>query len=210
DGSATSLRKHEVCMAAHRIVGGPFADEFADAEDCCERIIELMRRAGKHLSHGGEFFALGELLLHLNLFGHVTGGGDNAGNAAILVEDGRGAGAKRPPRAVFVRCAVFELRFSGQTGNEAAEKTLQTLEVVRMRAAAELLSNELFGRVAEHFMSLLADVGEFSAAIDDRDHVWNAGHQAADEFLLFVQTALDFEALGEVNERALEPNDAAG
>ena len=48
------------------------AQEFAHAENGGEGVVELVGNAGEHLTHGGEFFSLDELLLEALDFRNVA------------------------------------------------------------------------------------------------------------------------------------------
>ena len=67
-----------------------------------------MREAADHLPHGGETFALNNLLFQFFLHGHVADGYDHAGRpAAFGVQEGACHAEHRAPATIFVPRAVF-------------------------------------------------------------------------------------------------------
>src|SRR6266852_4025873 len=88
-------------LAARPWLLGPLAEHVADGKDGGERVIELVGHTGDHLPHGGELFRLQDLLFEAVELGDVTGGSDDAGDAALRVFDGAGHGAEQTPGAIL-------------------------------------------------------------------------------------------------------------
>jgi hypothetical protein len=78
-----------------------------------------------------------------------------------------------------------------------------------MNTKQVLLSNELGRSGAKDFVNSRADVSEPAGRIEDRDHVRETGNQMSDKFLFLVKAFLDFAPFGDIDQGALEANDAA-
>src|SRR5450631_4728948 len=85
-----------------------FAEEFGDAEDGGERIVEFVGDAGEHLSHGGEFLGLDELLFQALEVGYVAAGDDDAVDLAGFVAERAEMAADAAPLALLVADANLE------------------------------------------------------------------------------------------------------
>ena len=85
-----------------------FAQQFSDAENGSEGIVELVGDAGEHLAHGGEFFRLNELLFEAFEFGDVAAGKDDAFDFSGFVGEGAEIETDAAPVAELVADANFE------------------------------------------------------------------------------------------------------
>ena len=115
-----------------------FAQQFGDAQDGGERIVELVGDAGEHLAHGGEFFGLDELLFQALQVGDVAAGNDDAIDLAGFVEERAEMAADAAPFAVFVADANFERSEGLAAGEDFGEESLERRAVFDMGAFAEL------------------------------------------------------------------------
>ena len=98
-----------------------------------------MRDASEHLSHGGEFFGLQQLLLDMFFFGDVARRGYDAGHAAVGIGHGAGGDADGAVAAIFVADAIFHARRTGDAREQIVELLAQVARVFRMRALAHCL-----------------------------------------------------------------------
>ena len=73
--------------------------ELGQAEDREERVVDLVRDAGRELADRGELAALDELLLHAALLGHVLDQREQERGLAVVAGDGVDA---RPAPAAAV------------------------------------------------------------------------------------------------------------
>jgi len=90
------------------LVGDPaFLQQFRHAQNAGQRIIELVREAADHLSHGREALALNNLLLQLLLHRHVANGDDHARRFAFGIQEWTRHAQHRAPSTVAVPGAVF-------------------------------------------------------------------------------------------------------
>ena len=191
-------------------VGGLVAQQFRDAQNGGQRIVQFVRDAGNHLAHGREALGLDELLLEPLLLGNVARRGDDAGDAPRLVMQRPRGGAEHPPRAVLVLRAVFDLALGEPLGNQIVKHFEHRGPVRRIRAASHSLPDQFLGTEAENFENLRADKGVPAFGIEGDDQVGETVHQAAGEFLFAVETALHFALLGDVHERSLVAHKFAG
>ena len=89
-------------------IGGAFAEQFRDAENGGERIVEFVGDPGEHLAHGGQFFGLDELLFEALEFGDVAARHDNAFDFAGFISERAEIKADAAPVAELVADANFE------------------------------------------------------------------------------------------------------
>src|SRR5215470_18105525 len=107
-GSAASLTVGEVELTLHGFVEAfALADQFRNAKNGGEGIIELMRDAGKHLAHGCKFFRLDQLLLETLQVGNVAAREDNSFDFVPFVEQGAEIEKNTAPIAILMAHANF-------------------------------------------------------------------------------------------------------
>ena len=181
-------------------VGGLVAQQFRDAQNGGQRIVQFVRHAGDHLAHGREALGLNELLLEPLLFGNVARGSDHAGDASRFVMQRPGGGAEHAPRAVLVLRAVFDLALGQPLENQIVEHLEHRGPVRRIRAASHPLPDQFLRAETENFENLGADKRVAALGIEGDDQVGEAVHQAAREFLFAVEAALHFALLGDIHE----------
>jgi len=106
---AASLAMSHFELALGVFIGtGAIAEKFAGAKNSGEGIVEFVSDAGEHLSHGGEFFGLDELLFEPLHFGDVAARDDYAFNLAVYVEERTEVAAQPAPFALLVADAKFD------------------------------------------------------------------------------------------------------
>src|SRR5580692_697494 len=116
----------EIELTLGRVVeADAFAEEFGDAENRGERIVELVGDAGEHLAHRGEFFGLDELLFEALHVCDVAAGNDDAIDFAGFVEERAEMAANLAPIAALVAHAHFERTERTLTGKHFSENRLQ-------------------------------------------------------------------------------------
>ena len=169
-----------------------------------------MGDAGEHLAHGGEFFGLDELLFEALDVGDVAAGNDDAIDLAGFVVERAEMAADAAPFAALVAHAHFERAERTLAGEHFREKSLQRRAIFGVGAFAERAPIVFLGIVAENFFHARAGESVLALGIQDEDQVGEAVDQAAREFLLLIEAALHFAALGDVHERAVIAEDAAG
>ena len=169
-----------------------------------------MGDASEHLAHGGKFFGLDELLFEALDVGDVAAGDDDAVDLAGFVEERAEVAADAAPFAVLVADAHLERAERTLAGEHFREKSLQRGAIFGVRAFAERAPIVFFGVVAENFFYARAGEGVLAFGIQHENQVGEAIDQAAREFLLLIEAALHFAALGDVHECAVIAEDAAG
>ena len=78
-----------------------------------------------------------------------------------------------------------------------------------MNLLAQQLAHQILRRMPQNIFHARADESESALKIHHCDHVRKTGHQPPHEFLLLMQARFDFDALGDVHQRALHANGAA-
>ena len=208
---AAGLAMRQVELALGRIVQArAFAKKFSHAENRGERIVEFVRHTGEHLAHGGEFFSLDELLFEALHVGDVATGNNDAIDLARFVEERAEMAANAAPIAIFVAHAHFERTERALAGEHFREKSLQRRTIFGVRAFAERAPIVFLRIVAENFFHARAGESVVAVGIQHEDQVGETVDQAAREFLLLIKAALHLAALGDVHERAVIAEDAAG
>src|SRR5712691_5961401 len=168
-----------------------------------------MGDAGEHLTHGGKFLCLNQLLLQTLEVGDVTAGENRAVNLAALVAKRTEIETDAPPISQFVAYADFERCKCLLPRNDVLEKRFDGRQILRMRAAAKFHALRFFEVVAENLFAARAHKSVAGGTIENQDEIRKAVDEAARKFLLLVEAAFHFTALGDVHERALISQDAA-
>src|ERR1700733_8382310 len=114
-----------------------------------------------------------------------------------------------PSTAIRVLEAVFEAHRRLLAAYHAVKFFLHARDIFRMGELADGIAQELRGRKADKLLAPRADKSEFAIGVERDDQVWETFHEPAAEFLLPLKAPLDFHALGDVHERALNPRDLA-
>ena len=210
-GGAAGLAMGHFQLAARVFVNAlAIAEEFAGAENGGEGIVEFVGDAGEHLAHGGELFGLNELAFEALDLSDVAAGNDRAFDNALCVEERAEIAFEAAPFALLVADANFDGAKFQFAGDKIVEKRDHGRAIVGVRAFAEGETDDLGGFVAEDVFEAGADEGVAPLGIDDEDKVGEAVHQTASEFLLLVELLFHGAAFGEIHERALIADDAAG
>ena len=187
------------------------AQQFADAENGGEGIVELVSDAGEHLAHGGELFRLDELLFEALEFGDVAAGNDHAFDLAVFIEERAEIAAKAAPFALL--CGAPGLRWRQSCGvpasmsSKRARRAARSSGWVRSPNSMPMVSRVF---IAENFLEPGADKGVVLVGIDDEDKVGETVDKAASEFLLFVEALFHVAALGDIHDGALIADHVAG
>src|SRR5579875_283149 len=113
---------YDICLPPRSVIGGPFPQQIADAENGCEWVVQLMRHAGNHLADSGEFFGLQQLLLEPQRLGDVPRGGDNADDFSFRICERTGMRANRAPTPLFMRGAIFYSAYGHFAAGQPLEK----------------------------------------------------------------------------------------
>src|SRR5208337_1299069 len=199
-GGAAGLTMSHFELAFGAIVDAlAIAKQFANAENCGERIIELVSDTGEHLAHGGEFFRLDELLFEALEFGNVATGDDHAFDLAVLIEERAEVAAKAAPRALFVAYLDFDGSKITAAGEHVVQDSKKCGAFVPMGALAEGYADGFRVLITEDFLDPGAGKGVALAGIHHEDQVGETVDEAASEFLLLVKAFFDGAALGDVN-----------
>jgi hypothetical protein len=140
-GVAARLAMGEVQLAAGVFVGGLVAQQFGNAQNGGQRIVEFVGHAGNHLAHGCEPLRLNELLLEPLLVGNVARRSDHAGDASCLVMERPRGGAEHAPGSVLMLGAVLDLGFGEALVNQIVEHFEHRGPVRRIGAASHSLSD---------------------------------------------------------------------
>ena len=200
----------EVQLPGRSFVGGLVAQQFRDAQNGGQRIVQFMRHAGDHLAHGREALGLNELLLEPLLFGNVARRSDHAVDAPRFVMQRPRGGAEHTPCAVLVLRAVLDLALGKPLENQIVEHLEHRGPVRGIRAASHPLPDQFLRTETENFENLWADKRVPAIGIEGDDQVGEAVHQAAREFLFAVEAALHFALLGNIHEGSLVAHKLAG
>src|SRR5579872_483192 len=127
--------------------GGIFArgiaQEFGDAEDRGERIIQLMGDAGNHLAHSGKPLVLNQLLLHAPGIGNVARRSDDAGDAAGNLHERTRGRPEQPRLAVFPPGQELSAAIGALSGNNSIQERQDFFAAVRLDAIAEQRTDQL-------------------------------------------------------------------
>ena len=134
-GGAAGLAMGQVELAAR--AGSSVAASrisFGDAQDCGQRIIQLVRYAGNHLTHGCQALGLDQLLFHALGFGDVASGSDDALDVAAGVQKRAGRGPEQAHLAVFVFGEIFDGGVEARAGDQGVKQRLHLLAVMGIHA----------------------------------------------------------------------------
>ena len=112
------------------------AQDFGNAENGGQGIIQLVSDASEHLAHGGELFGLNELLFQALDFGDVAAGDDDAFDFPLLVEKRAEMAADAAPFAVLMPHAHFEGSEGLAAGENFVKERAQGRAVLGMSSVA--------------------------------------------------------------------------
>src|SRR5208282_5860148 len=185
------------------------AEQFADAENGGERIVQFVSDAGEHLAHGGEFFSLDELLFEALELGNVAARDDHALDLAVFIEERAEVAAKAAPLALFVAHLDLDGSKAAASGEHIVQDSKQGGAFVPMGALAEGFADGLGVFITEDFLDPGAGKGVALVGIHHEDQVGEAVNEAASEFLFLVKALFNGAALGDINYGPLIADDAA-
>src|ERR1700722_954832 len=201
---AAGLAMRQIELALGGIVEAfALAQEFRYSQNGGEGIVQLVRDASKHLPHGREFLSLDELLFQALEIGYVTAGNDYAIDLASFVAQRAEMAADAAPLAKFVADANFQRSEGLAPIKHFGEQRLERRAIFHMSALAELLRIVIFGIVAEDFFDSRACESVTTCGVQHENEIREAIHQAPREFLLLVEAAFHFAALGDIHQRAV-------
>ena len=98
------------------------------------------------------------------------------------------------------------LRAGLGAGDDVLKHFRQPALVFTSGTVGKGLADVFFRSAAQNFLHALAYIGKTAFPIKDGNHIGETGHQTPYKFLLLAQLFLDFTALGDVHDRALEPD----
>ena len=185
------------------------AQQFANAENGGERIIQLVSNTGEHLTHGGELFSLDELLFEALKLSNVAAGDDHAFDLAVFIEERAEVAAKAAPLALFVAYLDLDGGKAATAGEHVVQDSKKGGAFVPMGALAEGYADGFRVFITENFLDPGAGKGVALVGVHHEDQVGETIDEAASELLLLVKAFFDGAALGDVNKGALIADDPA-
>ena len=186
-----------------------FAEEFCDAEDGGEWIVQFVGDAGEHLAHGGELFGLDELLLEALEVGDVAAGEDHAFDVAGFTGERAEIEKNAAPIALFMTNANFERGEHLPSGNDIVVKRSDGGHLLGMGAIAKIHHSDFLRFVAENLARARADESVVGVGVQHEDEVRKIVDETTGKLLLLAEAALDFAALGDIHDGALVTDDLA-
>ena len=106
-GRAPRLLMQNAQLLARGFARFPFLGQFSHPQDAGQRIVELVGEPSDHLAHGGQAFALNDLLLESFFHRDVMNGNDHARRFAFRIEETARPASHGAPGAVVVPRAIL-------------------------------------------------------------------------------------------------------
>ncbi len=204
-----------LAMGHFKLTLGTFIDafaipqQFADAKNGGERIIQFVGDACKHLAHSGKFFCLDQLFFKALDFGDVAAGDDHAFDFSRFIEQGAEVTFQSAPFAIL----VANLSFDGAKILSAGQKILQHPQdgaaFVGVGALTKGRADEFVDFVAQNGRHLGTDIGVAFVYVDDKNQIGETVDQAASELLFLVKALFDLTLFRDIDEGALIARDFA-
>ena len=166
-----------------------------------------MSHAGEHLSHCCELFGLNQLFFEALQICHVSSRKNHTIDLSFFVEERTEVEKDFPPLAQLVPHAHFQRRKILSAADDVVVERHQFREVLGVGAASKLHFTNLVASVAQHFAAPRTDECVTSFSVKNENQIREAVDQPVRKFLLFVEPAFNFAALGNIHQRALITDD---
>src|SRR5438477_1064866 len=133
-GGAASLTVREVQLALHGIVKAfALADQFGNAQNRGQRIIQFVRDSSQHLAHGGKFFGLDELFFEAFEVGNVAARKNDTFNFVVFIKQRTEVEENAAPFGLFIANAQFQGCKTLPTTNDVLVKGRYSGQIFGMR-----------------------------------------------------------------------------